>query len=390
MSLINIAEAARVAGCSDKTLRRAIDEGKLKVQPRKVPNHPIMVDVEDLQAYLAERRGVQVEVMEVKVSPLPVKEKPSRSGSDSALVDRITELERIVHDLLMDQRGDVTELNVLLSHAGEDAQQQDTGLAGRVAELEQTIRTMQEEFESHRLLGGSPDYLALGPADDVHYENRMDALELENKRLGGLVVTMQDTLLEVLTRLTQLDKDQAMDIATLTGQLERIDAKIGARLDHDSKRISDLVDRVAHLELSARYGDKADTSEVDALFARNPGLQDLVEREKAKYEVETDAFFTLADFTQLLLPEYRSSAERKDVRAWLTLRPEPLGVQGDYRVDYFESGRTDGKRQAMKREQAERGNQLKDDLRVKVVNALFQAGWQKGPHDIWVCPKPAN
>jgi hypothetical protein len=96
--------------------------------------------------------------------------------------------------------------------------------------------------------------------------------------------------------------------------------------------------------------------------------------------------FDLADFTQLMQHEYRSSATRGDVKAWFTLRPEPQGVPGDYKIDYFKYDRADGKKGQMGKDQAARGEQLKSDLRAKVSWAAIQAGWTKGPHDIFVCP----
>jgi predicted DNA-binding protein (UPF0251 family) len=52
---IDIVEAAKRAGVSDKTLRRAIESGKLVTQARTYRNQPLMIAVTDFDAYLASR-----------------------------------------------------------------------------------------------------------------------------------------------------------------------------------------------------------------------------------------------------------------------------------------------------------------------------------------------
>lgn len=186
MSLINIQEAARITDCSDKTLRRAIEAGELVAQPRERANQPIMIVVEDLQTYMAARHGVQLEVTEV--TPLPSKEKPSRSGTDTALVDRIAALERLVQDLQVDYRADAIEANVLPTKEA----QTDEGL-----------------------------------------EARMDTLD---KALASLSSGAKD----LVVRIDQLEKDEARDIADLGQEISKVDARLSKRLDDQAELIADL------------------------------------------------------------------------------------------------------------------------------------------------------
>jgi hypothetical protein len=45
MDYLTIFEAAKQSGVSDKTLRRAIENGKLATQPRLYKNQPVMIAV---------------------------------------------------------------------------------------------------------------------------------------------------------------------------------------------------------------------------------------------------------------------------------------------------------------------------------------------------------
>jgi hypothetical protein len=84
LKLVNIAEAARLAGVSEKTLRRAINISKtLAAQPHRA-NQPILIAVDDLNTWIASR---QVQ------APDSV---PSVRSSDNALHLRITDLEQLL------------------------------------------------------------------------------------------------------------------------------------------------------------------------------------------------------------------------------------------------------------------------------------------------------
>jgi hypothetical protein len=297
--MLTLKLAAAKAGVSDKTLRRAIDGGKLTAHQRdtgkKQNNQPIYIDEQELEVYIASRQ-------------------------------------------------------VQATHA----QPTSDNLATRLAELEQTVQRMQEA----QLLGAGRDPLALGPADDAYTQNRIDALEKNLK----FRIQMQETLLNA-----QYQTIVSLQTAQTGVQRER---KI-------------LKDRIAALETALQETQgmviKLSNPHGNAVPAQP------AQKETSTPDPEDAATFELADFTQLLQHEYRSSATRGDVKAWLTLRPEPLGIEGDYHVDYFACGRADGKK-SMGKEQQARGEQLKSDLRARVRTAAFQAGWQDGPHDIFVCP----
>jgi len=98
---INIMDAARQAGVSDKTLRRAIAKGLLIAQPHKA-NQQIMIAEQDLAAYMANRGSdvVQPAILEVV--------------QGAGLVDQ-------------------------------------SGLSFRISELEATIQRMQEDYQNDRL-----------------------------------------------------------------------------------------------------------------------------------------------------------------------------------------------------------------------------------------------
>jgi hypothetical protein len=84
MKLVNIAEAARLAGVSEKTLRRAINISKtLKAQPHRA-NQPILIAVDDLNTWIASR---QIQ------APDGV---PSARSLDNALDLRMTDLEQLL------------------------------------------------------------------------------------------------------------------------------------------------------------------------------------------------------------------------------------------------------------------------------------------------------
>jgi hypothetical protein len=56
MDYLTIFEAAKQSGVSDKTLRRAIENGKLATQPRLYKNQPVMIAVADLESYCVSRQ----------------------------------------------------------------------------------------------------------------------------------------------------------------------------------------------------------------------------------------------------------------------------------------------------------------------------------------------
>lgn len=251
MELVNITEAARLAGVSEKTLRRAINKYKtLETQPH-VTNQPIMIAVPELERYIASRQ------VQASTPAQP-------SGNDPGLA----ELAR-----------------------------------NRMDDLTMRLATLEEQ---HLLT--------------------QEALVREQHRISELERALQETQ-DMVIKLSNHSHSNAVP---------------------------------------AQPAQKENSTPVPAQPDKT--------------------IFDLANFSQLLLHEYRSSATRGDVKAWLTLRPEPQGVKGDYRIDYLACGKADGKRGAMGREQQARGEQLKSDLRAKVRMAAFQAGWQKGPYDIFVCP----
>lgn len=192
----------------------------------------------------------------------------------------------------------------------------------------------------------------------------------------------------------------------------QVQASTPAQTAHTSgleSRIAELEQTIARMQEQASIDHKLAYARIDRLEQQlrehEIALQDtqdlLIKLKETRHQDDTktapqetstpapteQATFELADFTQLLLHEYRSWAVRGDVRAWLTLRPEPQGIQGDYRVDYWEYGRIDGKRGKLKRDQETRGEQLKADLKIAVIQATHKAGWTEGPHGIFVCPK---
>jgi hypothetical protein len=88
MEYLTIFEAAKQAGVSDKTLRRAIENGTLVAQPRLYSNQPVMIAIADWESYLTSRH-IQERRLDRKVSR-------HVETSDRA---RIAELERRVEEL---------------------------------------------------------------------------------------------------------------------------------------------------------------------------------------------------------------------------------------------------------------------------------------------------
>ena len=169
MEYITIQEATRAIGCSDKTLRRAIEEGKLKVQPRERHNQPIIIAVDDLNAYIMSRRGVQVE---------PVA--PVRLQDDQPAIKDATKM------AVLEEK--VSECLLTIKRLEE-----------RIQELETTRHPVQTEELDTRYL--HQDFL-------LDFEQRMQGIEKQ---------------------LEQLEKDQAHDLSTFHTRLERIDAKMDSQ-----------------------------------------------------------------------------------------------------------------------------------------------------------------
>lgn len=263
MELITITEAAQRAGVTDKTLRRAIEAGKLVAQPRVYKNQPVMIAEQDLEQWLASR-SVQIVVQSGSVDP---------------------------------------------------------DLASRLAELEQTVQRLQEQVEIDHKLAYS----------------RIDVLE---KRQRALEIALQDTQdLLVKQQSNGIDQD----------------------LESSRERTKDLVER-----------EKA-------------GMASAAQTSTPAPDQETT--FELADFSQLMLHEYRSSAVRGDVRAWLTLRPNPQTGSGAYSADYWSYDKADKtKKGTMSKVQKERGEQLKQDLKTAVLHALGQSGWKEIMYGVYACP----
>ena len=307
-TMISLFEAAMRVGVSDKTLRRAIDQGKLVAHQRetggKHNNQPILITEQDLEAYIAARQ------------PVATAMQPTSQGDQD---ERITALEQ------------------------------------RLAELAETL-------QNDHLLNG-PDYLALGSADDAHYESRMDALEQRITELAELHRSTQEHLLReqqetraLRERVIELEKSLQDTQDLVVKQLNQPD------VDQDeyeafTRRIQPLVDR-----------ERARLEAKDATSGQSVQTQ-------AKQAGESDGpSFMMADFARTWQSEYRCEAIHKDVKAIWILKPYLSGGPDEYVVKYCDWDKVKPKGR-VKPEQRARGEALREGLRKRAIEEMFKSGW---------------
>lgn len=103
METYNMVDAARIAGVSDKTLRRAIVRGVLTIQPRLTEKHPIRISQEDLDAYIASRvptaTNVKASRVQTPVDDTTQEHLTAMQQEIVSLTSRVAELEKTVDDL---------------------------------------------------------------------------------------------------------------------------------------------------------------------------------------------------------------------------------------------------------------------------------------------------
>lgn len=142
--MITLQEAAQKAGVSDKTLRRAINAGSLTDYRRPISgmrnNQPILIDEQDLDAYIASRQSEGVHHASSGLEMLQ-----SRIEELESLVENATLVRKTRADAL-DQR--ITELQELYLKMQSELlrqQQENIALARRVQALEIAIDAQEDK-----------------------------------------------------------------------------------------------------------------------------------------------------------------------------------------------------------------------------------------------------
>jgi hypothetical protein len=337
MGLVNIWEAARSAGLADKTLRRAVKDGTLKAQPRARPNDRIMIDVDDLNAYLRNTRGVQVE--QVKAEPAPVVEEQPRLTKDQI---KISVLEDKVIECLL-----------ALKHMEE-----------RLQKLEesrhdvQTVEDKRSQDVEQRMQG---------------IEKRLQALEKAQATIPGQSVQggqaqVVDASAQPVKEKPRLDASSYQDEWRITG-----DGTLRYH-DIDGSRTRNQLDTYV------RRSPKTKWELHPPMFTPSSGLatevtQGLPDGVRKQLKLSTGEMITFReDFTQPDLVGYHCEATHRDVEASLWVIPHRESEQGTYMIGQRRWGKTNPiGREGPK--QVKRAQTLLATLEDRTRLEMRKAGW---------------
>jgi hypothetical protein len=304
MSFVNITEAARLAECSEKTLRRAIDAGELAAQPRQHKNQPLMIDLAALQVYLEKTRGVQLhdptpqaaqsaqttvpdDTLAARIAALEQRmqemekardeERMLGGGSDyqaltlATLSEKIkaeqrtttwlknrlevlgrekstfalseelaTQHQRII--AIEDYKGQIDALAARLA----SCELFDTWDAGALKELGEQMQAGQQAINETREAANEVRGFLFTLTEEVNaLKQQIEPIETSRQNVQALPAsTPTEALQDLAKRIEQAEKDEAQDVAALTQHIESLDKKIGGYLAQHKQAIESVATKL--------------------------------------------------------------------------------------------------------------------------------------------------